>query len=152
MLEAVHLFKYRGNRGIGRFLGKLMAEHGYDDFDIGRYSRIMPVPLHPAKLRKRGFNQALVLARRIAERYSLPLDFSSLARKTDTSPQVGLEKKDRLLNVRGAFTVTNPEAVRGERILLIDDVYTTGSTVKECARVLRCRGAREVAVLTLARA
>ena len=107
-----------------------------------------PVPLHPSRLRMRGFNQALLLAQAFPE---VPLERELLARQRHTPPQAGLNPKERRDNVKGAFAVLRPELVKGRNILLIDDVFTTGATVKECAKVLRRAGAREVNVLTVAR-
>ncbi len=99
-----------------------------------------------------GFNQAVILARQIAKRFSLPIDFMTLQRAVFTKPQVGMGREDRSVNVRGAFTVRKPERTAGKRILLVDDVYTTGSTLTECTRTLLKAGADSVAVLTLAKA
>jgi ComF family protein len=109
---------------------------------------ITPVPLHPSRLRQRGFNQALLLAQAFPE---VPLERQLLARQRHTPPQAGLNPKERRDNVKGAFAVLRPELVKRKSILLIDDVFTTGATVKECAKVLRRAGAREVNVLTVAR-
>ena len=152
LLEAIHLLKYRGKIAMGEVMGRLMAEREYKSLAIGNYSLIIPVPLHPKRLKERGFNQSLVLAREIARKFSISLDFSILKRNVHTKPQTMLKKKDRMLNVKGAFEVKNAEKIKGEKILLIDDVYTTGSTVRECSRVLIRHKAAEVAVLTLARA
>jgi ComF family protein len=152
LLEAIHRFKYNGKISIGEALGKFMAEFKYSDFNIADYSVIMPVPLHPKKLRARGFNQSLVLAREISKYFSLPLDFLILKRHIRTEPQINLGKKERESNVRGAFSVTNPHKIQGQKIILVDDVYTSGSTVKECARILMKNKADKIAVLTLARA
>jgi predicted amidophosphoribosyltransferase len=103
-------------------------------------------------LRERAFNQSLILAKAVAKAYGIPLDFVSLKRHIYTQPQITLGKADRQANVRGAFLVKNPERIKGERILLVDDVYTTGNTLNECARVLVDNGAADVGVLTLARA
>jgi ComF family protein len=103
-------------------------------------------------LRKRGFNQSLVLARQISKKFSIPLNFTSLKRIVDTPPQIGMGKSQRASNVKNAFKVADKGNVKGKKILLVDDVYTTGSTVNECARTLLRNGAEEVAVLTLARA
>ncbi len=137
---------------MGETLGKLMAEYEYDSFSIEDYSLIVPVPLHPRRLRERGFNQSVVLAREIAGEHSISLDFTILKRMIYTEPQVNLDRKKRGSNVKGAFKIMDSEGVKGERVILIDDVYTTGSTVRECARVLIRSGVAEVAVLTLARA
>ena len=109
---------------------------------------IAPVPLHPGRLRQRGFNQALLLAQAFPE---APLERELLARQRATPPQAGLNPKERRDNVQGAFAVTRPHLVKGKKILLLDDVFTTGATVKECARVLLEAGADAVDVLAVAR-
>jgi ComF family protein len=152
LLEAIHRFKYNGRIHIGEILGKLMAEFAYPAFHIGEYSLIMPVPLHPKRLRERGFNQSGVLAREVAIRFHIPLDFMTLKRHVYTEPQISLGKKERQANVHGVFSVAEAGKVAGQRIVLVDDVYTSGSTVKECARVLMKSRAERVAILTLARA
>lgn len=152
LLKAIHLFKYRGRTGIGRTLGKIMADFAGGIWDMKVFALIMPVPLHRKRLKERGFNQAIILAREIAARYSLPLDFMTLRREALTAPQVDLGREDRKKNVKGAFGITNPEKVSGRRILLVDDVYTTGSTLTECASTLMRARAEAVVVLTLARA
>lgn len=152
LLEAIHRFKYNGKISIGEALGKVMAEFEYSDLDITDYSVVMPVPLHPKKLRARGFNQSVVLAREISKYFSLSLDFLTLKRHIYTEPQINLGKKERESNVRGVFSVTDPHKIQGQKIILVDDVYTSGSTVKECARILMKNKADKVAVLTLARA
>lgn len=152
LLTAIHLFKYRGRIGIGKSLGDIMADFAGGIWDMKVFDLIMPVPLHRKRLQERGFNQAVILARKIAKRFSLPLDFLTLRRKVFTAPQVGLGHEERSANVRGAFTLWKPERVAGKRVLLVDDVYTTGSTLAECAGTLLDAGADSVAVLTLARA
>lgn len=152
LLTAIHLFKYRGRIGIGKVLGNIMADFAGEIWDMNVFSVIMPVPLHRKRLRERGFNQAVILAREIAKRFSLPIDFLTLRREVFTEPQVGMGREDRSVNVRGAFAVRKPERTAGNRILLVDDVYTTGSTLTECARTLLKAGADSVAVLTLAKA
>jgi len=152
LLTAIHLFKYRGRIGIGKILGKIMADFAGGQWDMTIFSLIIPVPLHRKRLRERGFNQSVILAREIAKRFSLPLDFMTLRRELLTVPQVGLGREERSANVRKAFAVRNPERVAGRRILLVDDVTTTGSTLTECASVLMQAKAEAVAILTLARA
>jgi ComF family protein len=109
---------------------------------------LAPVPLHPKRIKDRGFNQALFLAQGFPGR---PVAREAVARARHTAPQVGLNPKERQDNVKGAFTVPDPGLVKGKNVLLIDDLFTTGSTAKECARVLRKAGARQVEVLTVAR-
>jgi ComF family protein len=109
---------------------------------------LVPVPLHPKRLRRRGFNQALWLAGAFPQ---IPLAREAVIRIRHTLPQVGLNPKERQTNVKGAFAVPDPALVQGKNLVLIDDLFTTGATVKECARVLRRAGARRVEVLTVAR-
>jgi ComF family protein len=108
---------------------------------------IVPVPLHRRRLQERGFNQALLLARGLPGRVLR----HTLVRTRHTQPQTGLNPRARRENVRRAFAVRGPEAVHGQSVLLVDDVYTTGATVRECSRALLAAGAREVRVLTVAR-
>ncbi|MGQ9687561.1 MAG: ComF family protein [Desulfobaccales bacterium] len=109
---------------------------------------VAPVPLHPKRLRQRGFNQALLLAQTFP---GATLERELLVRVRHTPPQTGLNPKERRENVKGAFAVPRPDRVKDKKVLLLDDVFTTGSTVKECTRVLRRAGARRVDVLTVAR-
>lgn len=109
---------------------------------------LIPVPLHPKRIKRRGFNQALLLAQAFP---GVQVAREAVVRTRHTAPQVGLNPKERKDNVRGAFTVPAPGLVKGKNVLLIDDLFTTGSTVKECARVLRKAGAPQVEVLTVAR-
>jgi ComF family protein len=112
---------------------------------------LMPVPLHVDRLREREFNQSLLLADRLNRRLRLPLSYDNLVRLRSTQPQTDLSRKARLKNLRSAFGLARPEAVRSRRILLVDDVCTTGTTLNECAKALRKAGAKEVYAVTLAR-
>ena len=145
-------FKYRGDSRLAKPLGDLLAGYEDPDFSFHDDLLVIPVPLHPRRLRQRGFNQSLLLARRISRRHSLPLDFTALRRIRATAPQTELSAAERQKNIRGAFAVCQERAVAEKAILLIDDVFTTGSTVEECAKVLLKAGAKRVDVLTLARA
>jgi len=110
---------------------------------------LMPVPLYPTRLRERGYNQALEMARPIAARLGLPIDLSSSVRVRPTAPQVGMNARSRRRNVRGAFAVRTAMPCR--HVAIIDDVVTTGSTVEELAKALKRAGARYVQVWALAR-
>jgi ComF family protein len=134
----------------GRLLGSLMADRAEALFNIREYDLIVPVPLHRHRLKERGFNQSLLLARSIAGNFDMPVDFESLRRIRETGPQVNLGGAERADNVKGAFAAG--DSVKGKKVLLIDDVLTTGSTVRECAKTLLGKGALEVAVYTAARA
>ena len=150
--KAVHLFKYQLKNSLGRPLGTLMARRMDSVLPDGLYHTVMPVPLHPKRLRSRGFNQALSLARFVSNYYAIPLDRYNLVRSRWTHSQVGLNEGKRKANVRGAFALRKGSDVKRKHILLVDDVYTSGSTVDECSKVLMKGGAHSVQILTLARA
>jgi ComF family protein len=113
---------------------------------------MIPVPLHIRRLRERGFNQALLLVRELSKRMGIPYQERALKKIKDTPVQIALKKRERRKNLRGAFQVKDREAIRGKAIVLVDDVYTTGATINECSRTLLKAGAKQVAVLTVARA
>ena len=119
--------------------------------DLGQPDLIIPVPLHVSRLRERGFNQALLLARTFYPEHHHLINFTALQRKRHTSPQTGMNGKERRRNLKNAFQVIDENTVKNRRVLLIDDVFTTGSTVSECARMLKKAAAKEVRVLTFAR-
>ncbi len=112
---------------------------------------VLPVPLHPSRLRSRGFNQALLLARACFPGWRERIDPGLLVRRRPTVPQTGLTGASRRRNLRGAFAVRGKERLQGRRILLVDDVFTTGSTVRECVAVLRRAGAARIEVFTFSR-
>lgn len=143
----------RHKYGLDQSLARALAEC-LDPlpFAPGEHDLIMPVPLHYARLRWRGFNQAALLGSVIARRLGRPLNSNTLLRVRETTPQTGQNMRERRRNMRNAFTVRRPATVANRTILLIDDVITTGSTADECARTLLAAGARKVEVLTLARA
>jgi competence protein ComFC len=148
----IQKFKYGRKVALGKPLGRLMARGCKEFLVTCKAETIIPVPLHPRRLRWRGFNQSVLLARQIGRAYNLPLDCFTLLRKVDTPPQTQLPEEDRRKNMRGAFALSRKTAVKGKCLLLVDDVYTSGATVNECSRVLKQGGARAVFVLTLARA
>jgi ComF family protein len=113
---------------------------------------VFPVPLHVKRLRQRGFNQAGLLAKAFGRRLGLPVHFNCLVRKCWTEPQTRLNREERLRNVKDAFHVTDTGKVRKRHVLIIDDVYTTGTTLNECAKTLKAAGASEVHALTVSRA
>jgi ComF family protein len=155
--ELIHLLKYGGVRPAANVLGRMLAEAVTAlENEFGQPSvALIPVPLHRGKLRQRGFNQAELIARAALKNNScggrLRWCAGVLIRKRETASQIGLTSHQRRENLRGAFTVSEPEVVRGREVLIVDDVYTTGATVSECARVLRRAGAAKVWVATVAR-
>ena len=151
MVEAISRFKYGGVTRLAIPLGSFLAEYRDPEFPFSHFDLVLPVPLHPKRLRQRGFNQSLLLARYFSRKHAIPLNFTSLQRSRPTQPQTQLSGSERQTNVRGAFEVKRPEVVAEKRALIIDDVFTTGATVRECAKVLLSAGAKQVDVLTLAR-
>lgn len=149
--DALHGFKYSERLDLLRYLGEALCER---ILSVGNVDAVIPIPMHPKKLRTRGFNQAALLASFVGKRIGVAIDLSLLMRVCDGSPQVGLERGDRLMNIRGVFSVSNgsADALRGKSILLVDDVVTTGATLNECARVLKGSGASGVTAATVARA
>ncbi len=150
--EMIHRYKYGKKVQLRRPLGLLTAVRLAAFAGECAPDLLVPVPLHTKRLRERGFNQALLLARVLEREWRVPLARAGMARVRWTEPQVRLSAAERERNVRGAFAVTDPAAVAGKRVMLVDDVFTTGSTVNECARVLRRAGADAVFVVTVARA
>jgi ComF family protein len=151
LLNAIHEFKYAEKTYLATPLGLLLSSFAKTWLHGHRNLLVMPVPLHPKRLRERGFNQSLLLAEKVAMTLDARLDFSSLKRIRYTQPQTGLGSEERKKNVRKAFGVSNPDAVKGRAVVLVDDVATTGSTLNECARTLRRAGCRRVFCLVLAR-
>lgn len=146
--EAIILFKYRGKRSLTKpFLQAMIpALPLLPTCDV-----LIPVPLHRDRLREREYNQSLLLAHGLSKHLNIPLLLSCLLRSRATVPQTSLSKKERFTNLRKAFTIDNVSRIQGQRILLIDDVFTTGTTLHECAKALRKAGSGSVYGLTLAR-
>lgn len=148
--EAVHALKFRRRRALAGPLGELMAAVAHSDPVFRNARLIVPVPLHHRRERERGFNQSELLALTVGTSVGLCVDFQSLRRIRPTSPQSDLDSEARRVNVRDAFVVMRGLGM--ETVILVDDVISTGSTVRECARTLRAAGAAEVVILALARA
>jgi ComF family protein len=155
--ELIHLLKYEKVRPAANVLGRMLAEIVAELEPVFGEAPVLvvPVPLHASKKRERGFNQSELMARAAVKQSSpgdrLDLDPDLLERRRITQSQIGLSRHQRRENIRGAFTVAKLEKVAGREVLLIDDVFTTGTTVSECARILRRAGASKVFVATAAR-
>lgn len=144
LAEAINQLKFHGVKRISKALGRLLL-----DLDLPETDGILPVPLTIKRLKERGFNQSLLIARVISGETAAPLLIDVLAKKKETLPQIGLSAKERLLNLKNAFEVKGD--ISSLRLMLVDDVMTTGATVTECSKVLMKAGAKEVIVLTAAR-
>ena len=155
--DLIHLLKYGGVRPAANVLGRMLADAiVLLDPVLGKEPiAAIPVPLHTSKRRERGFNQAELIAQAALKLNSVggrvSLACGVLERRRETKSQIGMTPHQRRENMRGAFAVTLPQAVAGGEVLLVDDVYTTGATVSECARVLLRAGASRVWVATVAR-
>lgn len=160
LMSLIHAFKYHGKVQLARPLGRLLFYAVMHYYDIKTFDLIMPIPLHISRLKHRGFNQAIMILNEWPQLFnetdesesSVFVDKKSLIRNRKTISQTGLGKEKRKQNVKNAFTVTDPQKISKNRILLVDDVYTTGATSEECAKILTANGAKTVNVLTLARA
>jgi ComF family protein len=148
--QAVHHFKYRGAVDLDRPLGQLLAATMEEPVSRFRPDLLVPVPLHNSRLRERTYNQSLLLAKALGKEWRLPVAARHLLRVRATSPQQGLNAQLRRANMKGAFALHRPLA--GDKVLLIDDVLTTGATAAECSRILLEGGAGAVGVAVLGRA
>jgi len=148
--ELVHRCKYRADFAAGRFLAHLLAGR-VESALPGGVDLLVPVPLHRWRLAGRGFNQAALLARGVARRLRLPVAVAALGRTGNTRTLAGLHPEERSRVLRGAFTVRQPGRIAGRRVLLVDDVLTTGATADGCCRALKGAGARWVGVAVAAR-
>ena len=152
MKKAIHLLKYNKKRGILRSLEKIIKTYfSCVDFSFHHLDLVVPIPLHRKKLEERGFNQAELIARIITKYFQIPLIKNNLQRVKATVTQTTLSKKERERNIKGAFKVKNKDKFQAKNILLVDDVYTTGTTIKEAAKVLKKAKVKEIYVFTLAR-
>ncbi len=148
---AIRVWKFEGKTHLNSLLGGWMVGGLERYWGSSCFSLLIPVPLHVGRLRKRGFNQALLLVKEISRQTGIPCEKRVLRKNRATHPQVSLSGSERDREVKGAFWVAERNRVEGKSILLVDDVYTTGATVNECSKVLLAAGAESVDVLTLAR-
>ena len=155
--ELIHLLKYDHVLPAAKVLGRMLGEAVTDlapDFGA-ELPLVVPVPLHESKFRQRGFNQSELMARALVKQEPLDMKLELapklLMRRRPTDSQTGLTRQQRVVNMRGAFRAMSRDQISGRNILLVDDVFTTGTTVSECARVLRRAGAEKVWVSTVAR-
>jgi len=151
MRSVVHAYKYGMREYLAASLVPWMSTFAHRHMDVASLDGIVPVPLHWRRFYYRGFNQATALARPLAREFALPILARVLRRRRHTAPQVGLDPEERKRNIRDAFRVSRPHRIAQKSLLLIDDVYTTGATINECARVLKAAGAASVIAFTLTR-
>jgi ComF family protein len=151
VLDVIHRYKYTRALWLEPFLANLLVGQAQPELTNEPWDLIVPVPLYPVKQREREFNQAERLARRLSQATHIPLNHRLIRRIRPTCTQTFLKRPERLTNVRGAFALRRHHRLNGERIVLLDDVLTTGATTDACAEALIAAGAAEVCVWTVAR-
>lgn len=149
--QAIHLFKFEKRTSLRKALIQLLVDNIPDDLNLKDYDYVLPIPIHKKRLRERGFNQTLLLAEGLTNATGLKVLKDSLVRNKNTSPQSSLNKEARQTNILGAFGIRNADYIRSKHILILDDVYTTGATVREVVKILWDADPKEIDVLTLAR-
>lgn len=147
---AVKVFKFLGRKHLAKRMGKMMAEVVEEEPRFWPLDIIVPVPISQGNLKQRGFNQTELLARQISRKIKVAADPKVLLRVKETPSQRELTREEREKNLLCAFQVTSPQKIKDKKILLVDDVYTTGSTIRECTRALLDAGAGRVSVITWA--
>ena len=152
--EALHKFKFQNKMSLGDDLTGILIEYfkSGPDIDLSSVDSVTAVPLHQKRQRERGFNQSEFLAEKFARHYGLNFRNDILVKIKDTKPQFSLKRNVRFKNVSGAFEASPKDAIAGRRVLLVDDIFTTGATICECAKALKSAGAESVYVITLCRA
>jgi ComF family protein len=151
VLETIHRFKYQRALWFENFLANLLLREAAPVLSGQNWDFIVPVPLHPLKEREREFNQAENLARHLSDAVKIPVNKKLLRRVTPTKTQTRLTKQERAADMKGAFAVRKKVRLNGERVIVLDDVFTTGATASACAKALRDAGAGDVCVWTVAR-
>jgi ComF family protein len=144
--KAINLLKYQGIKRLSKPLSELILQ----TLKIPPVDVAVPVPLHERRLKEREFNQSALIAKYIAKGSGIPLLSDCLIKSKDTVPQVGLNMKERRKNIKKTFEIKDRNPLNGKDIMLVDDVFTTGATVRECSKVLKNAGARDIYVITIA--
>ena len=150
--QLIHQLKYKGNQEIGIYLGKLMGDQLLNSGRFTNIDAIIHLPMHPDKQRKRGYNQAEVLANGISQKLNIPVLNDIVVRSKTTTTQTNKQRVDRWTNVDGTFIIKNQSSVIGKNILLVDDVITTGATLEACTNVILSIENTTVSIAVLAHA
>jgi len=143
--RGINLFKYHGKKRLSKPLAEFLLQ-----MDLPSADAVIPVPVHRKRLRQREFNQSALLAREVAKKQDAELIINCLVKTRDTQPQVGLSSEQRKTNLRGVFANNDNESVRAKDVILVDDVATTGTTIRECSKVLKKAGAATIYAISLA--
>ncbi|MBI3631008.1 MAG: ComF family protein [Candidatus Sungbacteria bacterium] len=147
----IHRLKYQRAKGVAPILGRLLHEYlRYQRIDLPSDALLVPIPLHRAKERSRGFNQAFLIAQELGMNAGIAVSGHTLKKTKQTRPQMELRREERIENLAGCFQVSDRTALRNRTIVLLDDVKTTGTTLQEAARTLRVAGAKKIWAITVA--
>lgn len=149
--EKIIEYKFKDSSYLYKMFSKLILNTKEINSFINEYDIIIPVPISKKRLKERGYNQSELIAKQISKANKIPLQLNVLYKIKNIKPQSQMNKKQRLENIKNVYIVKNVEKIENKKILIIDDVYTTGSTVNECAKVLAEKGARIIGVLTIAK-
>ena len=150
--QLIHQLKYKGNQEIGIYLGKLMGDQLLNSGRFTNIDAIIHLPMHPDKQRKRGYNQAEVLANGISQKLNIPVLNDIVVRSKTTTTQTNKQRVERWTNVDGTFVIQNQSSIIGKNILLVDDVITTGATLEACTNVILSIENTTVSIAVLAHA
>ena len=146
----IHNIKYSGFRKAGIYFGKLLGNRLHSDERINKFDYILPVPLHNAKLRERGYNQAYLIAQGLSETLNIKISENFLIRKKNTESQTRLSVSERQKNVKDAFEILKVDNYRNNKFIIVDDVITSGATIKEIRQLLFNYGIQEIFIVSLA--
>lgn len=146
----LHQLKYNRERAVGIIMGNIAGEHCLKSPFFSKPDFMVPIPLHPSKEYKRGYNQSYIFGEGIRQVVDIPLSKTILIKTTKTDSQTGKSRSERILNVRSGFHVAGNDDVRGKHILILDDVVTTGATVEAASMVLKEAGAKKISLLSIA--
>ena len=150
--DAIKRFKFHKRKNLAKPLGILLVQYlSQTPLKVEELDMIVPVPLHQKRLRERGFNQAEHLAQVVAKYHELPV-VKAIKRVKNTKANFDLPRNERFTNINEAFAIAEGSQIENKRVLLLDDIYTTGATIAECCKVLRSSGAKRVEIVTLSRA
>jgi len=152
MQQLIHQLKYKGNQEIGIYLGKLMGEQLLNSGRFNHIDVIIPLPMHPDKQKKRGYNQAEILANGLSQKMNIPVLNKIILRSKKTSTQTKKQRLERWTNVDGTFEIQNVQSIIGKHILLIDDVITTGATLEACSNTILSIENTKLSIAVLAHA
>lgn len=142
-------FKFSNSLFLGEALSGFLVKAFEENYSDAGLDAIVPIPVHDDRLIQRGYNQSAILAKKLGKKVGLNVLTNCLAKSRNTTPQTQLKRKERLANIKGSFFVRNPLVIKNKRLLILDDVFTTGSTVSEAASVLKSHGAQSVNALVL---